>query len=371
MSEDKGVVVFHQGEIVITEEQQRTFVAFLSEQNPTPEELMLHYYFCAAKGTHPLDRLIYFTKRSGKYTPITSIDYLRMRADSSREYAGSDDAVFKDGAKKGNKVYPGSATVTVWRLVNGQRCPFTATARWSEYAPANLESPAAFMWKSKPYVMLAKCAEALALRKGFPGQLQGLYISEEFDTSATVPVNYPVDASHTDAEEPATNEQPEVVDETVEGEPEVRMIDWFDGKQKPADELITKKNADAFTQKFVGKGLAFDAEAHLKNHLRKHFHVDYLRELTWEKFGALINHVKNNGDDSRWYPVEPEHKAPSKAGGQVNLDELVKVWTKGGTTSFSALDTASQERINDMLALVDAGAIASDDYTAMVEVLEA
>lgn len=143
----------------------------------TPEELKLYLYDCARQGVHPLDKLIHFTKRAGKYTPITSIDFMRMSAADTGEYAGSDDAVYGDimGAK-----YPVQATVTVWRLVQGQRCAFTATARWSEYKPDQ-----AFMWTKMPFTMLAKCAEALALRKGFPRQLAGLYAKEEMDQAGS------------------------------------------------------------------------------------------------------------------------------------------------------------------------------------------
>ncbi len=145
-------------------------------------ELKLYLYDCARQGVHPLDRLLHFTKRGGRYTPVTSIDLMRIRAAETGEYAGSDDAVFQpkptgmDPDKK--HLPPSCATVTVWRLVQGQRCSFAATARWAEYCPSGGSD---HMWQKMPHTMLAKCAEALALRKGFPRQLAGLYASEEMD----------------------------------------------------------------------------------------------------------------------------------------------------------------------------------------------
>jgi len=157
-------------------------------QGATDAELKLYLYDCARQGVHPLDRLIHFTKRGGKYTPVTSIDLMRIRAAETGEYAGSDDAVFLGGGDT-----PISATVTVWRLVQGTRYPFTATARWAEYKPEQND----FQWRKMPHTMLAKCAEALALRKGFPRQLAGLYAREEMDQAgadtATFVVEVPKD----------------------------------------------------------------------------------------------------------------------------------------------------------------------------------
>ncbi len=65
------------------------------------------------------------------------------------------------------------------------------------------------MWKRMPHTMLAKCAEALALRKGFPRQLAGLYAKEEMDQAGSPAVLAPdppatiVDTA-TGAEVPAT-----------------------------------------------------------------------------------------------------------------------------------------------------------------------
>lgn len=143
----------------------------------TDDELKLYLYDCSRRNVHPLDRLIVFTVRTDKgerrYTPVVTVDFLRSRAADTGEYAGNDDPVYDylDGAKN-----PQSAKVTVWKLVAGQRCAFTATARWAEYVPSS-----DFMWKSKPHVMLGKCAEALALRKAFPQQLAGLYAAEEME----------------------------------------------------------------------------------------------------------------------------------------------------------------------------------------------
>jgi len=144
-------------------------------KDATPAELDLFLYDCARQGIHPLDRLIHFTKRSNKYTPVTSIDFLRTRAAESNECAGIDEPIFTGTPKSPHF----AATVTVYRLVQGQRYPFTATARWSEYVPDQ-----AFMWQKMPHTMLGKCAEALALRKAFPKQLTGLYVNEEMEQAA-------------------------------------------------------------------------------------------------------------------------------------------------------------------------------------------
>jgi phage recombination protein Bet len=148
----------------------------------TDAELKLYLYDCQRQGVHPLDRLLHFTKRGGKYVPVTSIDLMRIRAAETGDYAGSDDAVFHPkptGVTPETTQPPSAAQVTVWRLVQGTRCSFTATARWSEYYPG--DGPVGTMWRKMPHTMLAKCAEALALRKGFPRQLAGLYAREELD----------------------------------------------------------------------------------------------------------------------------------------------------------------------------------------------
>jgi phage recombination protein Bet len=164
--------------ITVTNEQLEIVKKTIA-QGATDAELKLFLYDCQRQGVHPLDRLLHFTKRGGKYTPITSIDLMRSRAAETGEYAGNEDAAF-NGLPKSEDF---TASVTLYRLVQGQRCSFTATAYWSEYCPSQGQD---HMWKKMPHTMLAKCAEALALRKAFPKQLAGLYAREEMDQAGPV-----------------------------------------------------------------------------------------------------------------------------------------------------------------------------------------
>ncbi len=165
-----GELVVREDRAVIVTPEQIDLIKRTIAPDATDAELKLFIYDNTRRGVNPLDKMIHFTKRGGKYTPVTGIDFMRTRAAETGEYAGSDDAVFGDGNP------PEWARVTVHRFVQGQRCPFTATARWSEYYPGERQG---VMWNKMPHTMLAKCAEALALRKGFPQQISGLYTNEE------------------------------------------------------------------------------------------------------------------------------------------------------------------------------------------------
>jgi phage recombination protein Bet len=144
----------------------------------TDDEFAMFLHQCRKTGLDPLARQIYFVKRQGKGTIQTGIDGFRVVAERTGVYAGNDEPKFEriEGAKN-----PVSATVTVWKVVAGIRCPFTATARWDEYYPGDSQG---WAWKKMPHVMLAKCAEALALRKAFPADLSGVYAFDELEQAS-------------------------------------------------------------------------------------------------------------------------------------------------------------------------------------------
>ena len=137
---------------------------------------------CNRRGLDPFAKQTYLIKRGNRWQQQTSIDGYRLIADRTGKYAGSDEPVF-DTEDAG---HPNKATVTVWKIVNGQRCPFTASARWTEHV-ALFNGKPGDTWERMPYLMLAKCAESAALRKTFPQELSGLYTNEEMQQADNMP----------------------------------------------------------------------------------------------------------------------------------------------------------------------------------------
>jgi len=152
-------------------------------------ELALFGMICQRTGLDPFARQIYAIMRNQKdgdtwgkkMTVQTGIDGYRLIAARTGALAGIDDAEYDSE----DAVTPLWARVTVYRMVHGQRCPFTARARWSEYAQKDKSNNLTGLWPKMPFLLLGKCAEALALRKAFPAELSGIYTQEEMDQADT------------------------------------------------------------------------------------------------------------------------------------------------------------------------------------------
>lgn len=105
----------------------------------------------------------------------TGIDGYRSIASRTGEMAGIEDPIYDSE----EEAFPKWAKVTVYRWSNGEKIPYTATARWTEYVQKKKDGHPNSMWTRMPYLMLGKCAESLALRKAFPDELSSVYTEEE------------------------------------------------------------------------------------------------------------------------------------------------------------------------------------------------
>lgn len=162
------------------DDQMVTLIKKTVAKDATDTELAFFINQCDRTRLDPISKQIYFTKYGGKVTIITAIDGFRVIASRSGHYAGQEGPFWcgTDGEWKDvwlSSEPPAAARVTVLRTIDGQLCRISAVAHWKEY-----QSPRG-LWKTMPANQLAKCAEALALRKAFPNDLSGLYTSDEMD----------------------------------------------------------------------------------------------------------------------------------------------------------------------------------------------
>jgi phage recombination protein Bet len=134
------------------------------------DELKLFAMVAARSGLDPFAKQIYAVKRKGRVTFQTGIDGYRSIAARTGMYDGQDEPEYGPACTCGSgrpPNHPEFATVRVYR--KGVSRPIAATAFWHEYAPEPGQSGMGDqMWVRMPRVMIAKVAEALALRKAFP-----------------------------------------------------------------------------------------------------------------------------------------------------------------------------------------------------------
>lgn len=146
---------------------------------------------CERTGLDPFTEQIRFLKRRKKneqeqwvdtFSIQIGIDGARLIATRTGQYQGQTapqwcgkDGIWKDVWTAGGA--PAAARIGVHR--RGFVEPLYAIAHFSEYVQKNRSSQPIRMWAAMPAGQLAKCAEALALRKAFPQELSGLYTTDE------------------------------------------------------------------------------------------------------------------------------------------------------------------------------------------------
>jgi phage recombination protein Bet len=185
-------------ELAVQQETQRMPQQFTNEdielirdtvcKGATDTEFKLFINQAKTTGLNPLARQVFAVKRwdsSLKREAMSiqvSIDGFRLIAERTGKYAGQtppqwcgEDGVWKDVWLASEP--PAAARVGVLRSDFKEPC--YRVARFDSYAQTKKEGGLTHMWAKMGDVMIAKCAESLALRTAFPQELSGLYTSDE------------------------------------------------------------------------------------------------------------------------------------------------------------------------------------------------
>lgn len=168
--------------------EQRELIKATCARDATDDELALFLHVAAQSGLDPLRRQIHFMKYQGRVTIVADINGLQARAAREADFEGILHAVvyakdvFEVNHVTGevvkhtsNPLGANGDVVGAWAVVRRKgKLPFVSIVRFNEYfntANAN--------WKSKPTVMIDKCAKSTALRLAYPEQLGGIYDEAE------------------------------------------------------------------------------------------------------------------------------------------------------------------------------------------------
>jgi len=198
-----------------------------------PAQIAIFAGVCASVGLDPrLKEIELIPLGGGKYGPYVRKDGLRKIAARTGEFAGIDPIKFDllpDGSHKTAVQYakgqmPATATATVYRIVKGNRCPFTVTVVMAEfYKPRKYENQGPSNWELMPFQMISKVAEAHALRMAFPEVSNGILTEGEIDVAREIATGIPT-APGLPELEPSTEKFAQVVRAIADGRAKLPQV---------------------------------------------------------------------------------------------------------------------------------------------------
>lgn len=244
------------GELILATDREMALVRKTVAADLTHAELDLFVHMCRRFGLDPLRRqiyvIVYNKDRSDKrrVVYVTAIDGYRAIADRTGNYRPGPRSVETNKDAVDPATNPQgivSATAAVQKFSHGEWHEFSETVYWDEFAPlkeiwefyaalgkkkpsGKFELDRTSNWARMGRTMLQKCAEAQALRRGWPDEYGDLYTSEEMDQANIINVTPSEQADRAENDE----RQAKI------GGPSI-LLDWLDGKpiaSVPADKVL-------------------------------------------------------------------------------------------------------------------------------------
>jgi phage recombination protein Bet len=199
--EDAALAALHQS---LADSGKLALIRRTVAEGTNDDEFGMFIEVCRSTGLNPFMKQIYAiargTGKNRKVTIQTGIDGLRLIAERSGAYYGQEGPWWCGEDGEWREVWlaqeqPAAARVGVkkgFAMANGETrievvygiATFDEFAQFSkdwDTGATTLNS----MWTKMGRHMLAKCAEALALRKAFPAEMAGLYTTEEMGQAET------------------------------------------------------------------------------------------------------------------------------------------------------------------------------------------
>lgn len=181
------------GQIVVSREweNQRELIMRTVAPGLNADEFALFLHVCHVRHLDPLQRQVHAVKRRTKdgdqwvekMTIQTGIDGYRAIANRTGLYMPSDKEARIESSSKDNSDLRVTMWVKKYHPLSASWHEFSACAYYREFVQTYKDQGGKHvpnsMWLKMPVNQLTKCAEALALRKGWPEELGQIYTDEE------------------------------------------------------------------------------------------------------------------------------------------------------------------------------------------------
>jgi phage recombination protein Bet len=306
------------GQLILTPKHLELIKTQIAKR-ATPEEFDLFIMMARRTRLDPLLKQLYFMKYKdnrksqeagcrcygectcGKavYSPatyVTSIDGYRIIAHRTNDFAGIDEPIY---TRPTPTSLPTHCTVKVYRKSSNRA--FSATVKFSEYTTGKQ------MWASMPETMIAKVAEAHALRKAFPQDLSGIYTNDEMDQA--------------DKGTPAQVVAPTA--KAIAATPAAPAKMMTNGQWQLIKALAIRKGGETWERK-------------LKGLVSKIFKLDSMRHVNYEQAERIVTLLTKLSDQK---PPEP------------TIDEAVAIFQGGPAkpaTQTDLIDDPNYVDVNDI-----------------------